>query len=175
MSTYEWLLFLHLLAAFLLVSGLVTEALSGLAFRTLLVGVLPAYILMRVGAEWIDSEEGVPDDVDWIGIGYAVADGGLLLTIIATVLAWRAKRRGAAGPGGLGRGVLGLAAVLLLAYAVAIWAMTVRSRPGPPARRDPPSSACRRPRDHAGRGLRAHDLRRKPSSRDRPRHRILLP
>src|SRR5687767_13933989 len=103
-----------------------TEALSGLAFRTLRAGVLPAYILMRVGAEWIASEEGVPDDVDWIGIGYAVADGGLLLTIIAAVLAWRAKRRGATGPGGLGRGVLGLTAVLIVAYGVAIWAMTAK-------------------------------------------------
>jgi hypothetical protein len=134
-------LFLHVAGAMLLVGALVVVAatmagalrggdgagaLTGLAFRTLLIGVLPAYVLMRVGAEWIASEEGVPDDVDWIGIGYAVADGGLLLTIIATVLAWRAKRRGAAGPGGLGRGVLGLAAVLLVAYGVAIWAMTAK-------------------------------------------------
>jgi len=134
-------LFLHVAGAMLLVGALVvvvattaaalrggdgTEALSGLAFRTLLVGVLPAYILMRVGAEWIASEEGVPDDVDWIGIGYAVADGGLLLTIIATVLAWRAARRGAAGPGGLGRGALVLAALLIVAYGVAIWAMTAK-------------------------------------------------
>jgi hypothetical protein len=140
-DAWNFPLFLHVAGAMLLVGALVvvvattaaaqrggdgTEALSGLAFRTLLIGVLPAYVLMRVGAEWIASEEGVPDDVDWIGIGYAVADGGLLLTIIAAVLAWRAKRRGTAGPGGLGRGVLGLAAVLLVAYGVAIWAMTAK-------------------------------------------------
>ena len=88
--------------------------------------MLPAYILMRGGAEWIGSKEDVPDDVDWIGIGYSVADGGLLLTIIAAVLAWRAARRGAAGPGGLGRAVLVLAAVLIVAYGVAIWAMTAK-------------------------------------------------
>ena len=132
---------MHVAGAMLLVGALVvvvattagalrggdgSEALAGLAFRTLLVGVLPAYILMRAGAEWIVSEEGVPGDVDWIGIGYAVADGGLLLTIIAAVLAWRAARRGAAGPGGLGRGVLVLAAVLLVAYGVAIWAMAAK-------------------------------------------------
>jgi hypothetical protein len=140
-DAWNFPLFLHVAGAMLLVGALVvvvattaaalrggdgTEALSGLAFRTLLIGVLPAYVLMRVGAEWIASESGVPDDVDWIGIGYAVADGGLLLTIIAAVLAWRAKRRAAAGPGGLGRGVLGLAAVLLVAYGVAIWAMTAK-------------------------------------------------
>src|SRR5688500_19932803 len=118
-DAWNFPLFLHVAGAMLLVGALVVvvatmaaalrggdgaEALARLAFRTLLIGVLPAYVLMRVGAEWIASEEGVPDDVDWIGIGYAVADGGLLLTIIATVFAWRAKRRGAAGPGGLGRG-----------------------------------------------------------------------
>jgi hypothetical protein len=88
--------------------------------------VLPAYILMRAGAEWIASEEDVPDDVDWISIGYGTADGGLLLTLIAAVLAWRAARRGAVGPGGLGRGVLVLALILILAYGVAIWAMAAK-------------------------------------------------
>ena len=102
------------------------QVLTGVAFRTLLVGVLPAYILMRAGAEWIASEEDVPRDVEWVGIGYAVADGGLLLTIIAAVVAWRAARPGAAGPGGLGRGVLVLAAVLIVAYGVAIWAMAAK-------------------------------------------------
>jgi hypothetical protein len=140
-DSWDFPLFLHVAGAMLLVGALVVvvaamagalrrgdgaEVLTGLAFRTLLIGVLPTYILMRAGAEWIASEEDVPDDVDWIGIGYAVADGGLLLTIIAAVLAWRAARRGAAGPGGLGRGVLVLAAVLIVAYGVAIWAMTAK-------------------------------------------------
>jgi hypothetical protein len=140
-DAWDFPLFLHVAGAMLLVGAMVVvvatmggalrggdgaQPLAGLAFRTLLVGVLPAYILMRAGAEWIASEENVPDDVDWIGIGYAVADGGLLLTIIAAVLAWRAARRGATGPGGLGRGVLVLAAVLIVAYGVAIWAMTAK-------------------------------------------------
>jgi hypothetical protein len=96
-----------------------------LAFRGLLLGVLPAYVVMRGGAEWIASEEDVGEPA-WIGLGYAVADGGLLLAIVATVVAWRATRRGEAGPGGLGRAVVGLSAVLLVAYAVAIWAMTAK-------------------------------------------------
>jgi hypothetical protein len=136
-------LFVHVAGAMLLVGALVVvvatmagalrrgdgvEVLTSLAFRSLLIGVLPAYILMRAGAEWIASEEDVPDDADWIGIGYSTADGGLLLTIIAAVLAWRAARRGAAGPGALGRAVLVLAAVLIAAYGVAIWAMA--SKPG---------------------------------------------
>ena len=102
-----------------------TVALTRLAYRGLLIGVLPAYLVMRVGAEWIASkaEWGEPS---WIGIGYSVADGGLLLTIIATVVAWRATKRGDAGPGGAGRAVVFLAGFLLLAYVVAIWAMTTK-------------------------------------------------
>jgi hypothetical protein len=134
-------LFVHVAGAMLLVGALVVvfvamggalrrgdgvEVLTGLAYRMLLIGVLPAYIVMRAGAEWIGAEEDVPDDAGWIGIGYMTADGGLLLTIIAAVVAWRAAKRGADGPGGLGRAVLVLAAVLLVAYAVAIWAMTAK-------------------------------------------------
>jgi hypothetical protein len=99
--------------------------LSRLSLRTLLLGVLPSYIVMRAGAEWIASEEAVGDP-GWVGIGYATADGGLLLTLIAIGLAWRAARRGADGAGGLGRAVAVLAAVLLIAFAVAIWAMTAK-------------------------------------------------
>ena len=142
-DSWDFPLFLHVAGAMLLVGALVVvvvatgaalrrgagvEVLTALAFRTLLIGVIPAYLLMRGGAEWLASEEVVPDDLDWIGIGYSVADGGLLLTLIAAVLAWRAARRGAAGPGGLGRAVFVLAAVLILAYGVAIWAMA--GKPG---------------------------------------------
>jgi hypothetical protein len=140
-DAWDFPLLLHVAGAMLLVGALVVvvasmgnalrrgdgaEVLTGLAFRALLLGVLPAYILMRVGAEWIASKEDVPDDVDWIGIGYMVSDGGLLLWIIAAVVAWRAARRGAAGPGGLGRAVVVLSGILLVAYAVAIWAMTTK-------------------------------------------------
>ena len=138
---FDFPLFLHVAGAMLLVGALAVvvattavalrdgdgvEVLTRLAFRTLLIGVIPAYVLMRVGAEWIASEEGVPDDLAWIGIGYGIADGGLLLTLIAVLLAWRATRRGATGPGGLGRAVFVLAALLVLAYGVAIWAMATK-------------------------------------------------
>jgi hypothetical protein len=133
-------LFVHVAGAMLLVGALVVvlavsagaarggdgaAALSRLSLRTLLLGVLPSYIVMRGGAEWIADEEAVGDP-GWVGIGYATADGGLLLTLIAIVLAWRAARRGADGPGAMGRAVSVLAAVLLLAFAVAIWAMTAK-------------------------------------------------
>jgi hypothetical protein len=133
-------LFVHVAGAMLLVGALVVvvaatasalrrgddaAALTRLAFRGLLLGVLPAYVVMRTSAEWIASEEAVGDP-SWVGIGYGIADGGLLFTIIAAVLAWRAARRGADGPGGAGRAVLVLSALLIVAYAVALWAMTAK-------------------------------------------------
>jgi hypothetical protein len=133
-------LFVHVAGAMLLVGAVVVVlvlsagalrrgdgavALARLAYRTLLLGVLPGYVIMRVGAEWVASEEDVGDPT-WVGIGYSTADGGLLLAIIATVLAWRGARRGPNGPGVPGRVVVALCAVLLVAYAVAIWAMTTK-------------------------------------------------
>jgi hypothetical protein len=102
-----------------------TVVLTRLAFRGLVLGVLPAYVVMRAGAEWVASTAEFGDPA-WIGIGYSVGDGGLLLAIIAAVLAWRATRRGAAAPCGLGRAVVALSGLLLVAYAVAIWAMTTK-------------------------------------------------
>ena len=131
-------LLVHVAGAMLLVGALVVVAattaaalrrdgdvavLTRFSFRALLLGVLPSYIVMRVSAEWVASEEAVGDP-GWVGIGYATADGGLLLTIIAIVLAWRAARRGADRSGGSSRAVFVLSALLILAYVVAIWAMT---------------------------------------------------
>jgi hypothetical protein len=133
-------LFVHVGGAMLLVAALVIVAaamgaavrrgdgalaLTRLAYRALLLGVVPAYVVMRAGAEWIVSKEGV-GDASWVGIGYSTADGGLVLVVIAAVLAWRATRRGDGAPGGVGRAVVVLSGVLLLAYAVAIWAMTTK-------------------------------------------------
>jgi len=133
-------LFFHIGGAMLLVAALVVVAaamgaavrrgdgaleLTRVAYRALLLGVLPAYVVMRAGAEWIVSKEGV-GDASWVGVGYSTSDGGLLLVIIAAVLAWRATRRGNDAPGGAGRAVVVLAGLLLLAYAVAIWAMTTK-------------------------------------------------
>ena len=109
-------LFVHVLGAVALVGTLVVvlavsagaarggdgaATLSRLSFRTLLIGVLPSFIVMRVGAEWIASEEGVEEQT-WVGIGYITSDVGLLLTLIAIGLAWRASRRGTAGARGHG-------------------------------------------------------------------------
>jgi hypothetical protein len=135
-------LLVHIAGAMLLVAALVVVAivvvaalrrpddaavLTRLGFRALLLGVLPADIVMRVGAEWVASKENLGDSTStWLGIGYSTADGGLVLAIVATVLAWRATRRSADGPGGLGRATVVLAGVLLVAYAVTLWAMATK-------------------------------------------------
>jgi len=137
-------LFLHVLGAMLLVGTLFAVALAtaigwrrsddaaGLtrfSLLTLLIGVLPSYILMRIGAQWTEAEQDYPDDFDaaWIGIGYITADAGALLiivSIILSVIGLRKLRRGAGIRFGRAVGIISI--LLLAAYIVAVWAMTVK-------------------------------------------------
>jgi hypothetical protein len=126
-------LFLHVLSAIVLVGTLVLAATSvashnlRLAFRALLFGAIPSWIVMRVAAQWTFSEQGW-DEVDpepaWIGIGFIASEATLLLIIAATVCAWRGARRERGG--GLRTATLVLTGVVLVAYLVAIWAMTTK-------------------------------------------------
>jgi hypothetical protein len=123
-------LFLHILGAMAVVGSVVlvaTQVAAGnmrLGFRTLLVAVIPSWIVMRVAAQWIASKEGW-DDVDpspaWLDIGYGTSEGSFLLLLIATVCAGFAARR--ARGGGLRTATLVLVGISLAAYVVAIWAM----------------------------------------------------
>lgn len=135
-------LLVHVAGAMLLIGSLVTVAalllltwrgdspgLIRLGFRALLIAALPSYVLMRVGAEWINSKENIPDGVGWIGIGYITSDAGLLLLLVSTILtglAARRARRESGGGGTLGRVVTVLTLVLVAAYVVAVWAMTTK-------------------------------------------------
>jgi hypothetical protein len=106
-----------------------SAAMVRLGYRSLLLGVVPSWILMRAGAGWIASKEGLTNSkVSWIGIGFSTADGGAVLIIIATVLAGFAVRRlrGTDGASGLGRAATILVAVLVVAYVVTLWAMTTK-------------------------------------------------
>jgi hypothetical protein len=126
-------LFVHLLGAMVLVGSLVlvvTQIAANnlrLGFRTMLVAVIPSWIVMRVAAQWIASKEHV-DDIDptpaWVDIGYSTSEGSFLLLLIATVCAGIAARR--ARGGGLRTATLVLVAISLIAYAVAIWAMSTK-------------------------------------------------
>ena len=137
-------LFVHVLGAMLLVGALAVVviaifrgrrdperavALTRFGLRAIPWGVLPAYIVMRVGAQWVEAVQDYPDDFDpnWIGIGYVTADIGLLLTLVSLVLAAIGLKKLRAG-GGLGyaRAVGILSVIVLLGYLLAVWAMTAK-------------------------------------------------
>lgn len=69
------------------------------------------------------------DPPSWIELGYAVSNPGLLLLIVATVLTGtgtRRTRRQAGGVTTLDRVATVLLAVSVVAYLMAIWAMTTK-------------------------------------------------
>jgi hypothetical protein len=135
-------LFLHVLGAGLLVGMLFavgfavvlgwrrdgdTLAFTRFGLRTLLIGVFPAYVLMRVGAEWTAAEEDLPGDPAWIGIGYITADAGAVFILISMILSGISLVKLRKGGGvGLGRAVGIISLLLLAAYIVAVWAMTAK-------------------------------------------------
>lgn len=93
------------------------------AFWALLAGAIPAWVLMRAGAAWIYSKEGFSghDDPTWIGVGYLVADPGVVILLLATGFAfwWQRSNKPVAG-----RIVSGLSTLLLVLLAVAWLAMS---------------------------------------------------
>jgi uncharacterized membrane protein len=141
-------LFLHVLGAMVMVGALVTAAYFLMAarrdgsidslrtgYKALLYAALPAYLAMRVGAEWIYAKENLdelPSDPGWIGIGYGVSDVGLLLLVVSTVVAGLAVRRarqaeGGEATAGSSPAIAGwLTSLLVVAYVVAVWAMTTK-------------------------------------------------
>ena len=144
-DSWDFPLLLHVLGAMLLVGTLVLAAsalilawrdgsalLVRLGYRSLLIGALPAWIVMRGAAEWIADKEGLTGDEapSWVNIGYNTADLGFLLLLISTLLAGltvrRAGRTQRSGDGGFSRASTVLVSLVLIAYLVAIWAMTTK-------------------------------------------------
>jgi hypothetical protein len=110
--------------AVLLAEGGVAESSRRLAFRTFLIVALPAWFVMRVGAEWVRIEEfgdaGVPG---WAELGYMTAEGGGVLMIVSIVLAWQSARRDSRR---LARIAATVMAVAVVAWVVTAWAMTAK-------------------------------------------------
>jgi hypothetical protein len=136
-------LFIHVLGAMVMVGALVLAATYlfiarrdgsvesvNAGFRSLLYAALPAFIVMRAGAEWIADKEGLKDsNLTWVGIGYGASDVGALLIIVTTVvsgLALRRARREGSRPGRGASVAAWLVAVLIALYVVAIWAMATK-------------------------------------------------
>ena len=98
------------------------DRLRRVAFRTLLIVGLPAYVVFRIGAQWIYDKEfpDVDEDPAWVGIGYIVSDLGALLFLISLILAgvavWKPK-------GWLSKTSGVLSVIILIGLVVAVWAM----------------------------------------------------
>jgi len=142
-DSWDLPLFIHVLGAMVMVGALVLAAsylfaaarggsleATNAGFRSLLYAALPAFIVMRAGAEWIADKENVKDsDATWIGIGYMASDLGALLIIVTTIvsgLALRRARREGSRPGRGTTVAAWLVAVLIALYVVAIWAMATK-------------------------------------------------
>ena len=131
-NEWDFPLFLHIFGATILVGGLVTavglqgeawrrqepsevRAFSRWGFLALLTVVLPGWLLMRVGAQWIYSKVG------WSGDGLPI----LVVTIVLAGLGARQLRSGGSSSI-LSRIATPLAVLLLVAYLVTVWAMTAK-------------------------------------------------
>lgn len=132
-----WPLFLHVLGAMTLVGALLAVALVSwvawqrpdlavlrrAAWSGLIAVALPAYIVMRLAGQWIYSEEGFSgkNDPTWLGVGFGVADMGLLLLLVTIGVAfwWRRSAKPVAG-----RIVAGLSSVYLVLLGIAWLAMS---------------------------------------------------
>ncbi|MFN2470100.1 MAG: hypothetical protein ABR583_03750 [Gaiellaceae bacterium] len=142
-SDWEVPLFLHVAGAMVLVGALFAvavalvaawraedadaAALTRFSYRTLFLAALPAFIAMRIGAQWVLSEspyEAV--DLGWVGVGYLVSDLGGVALIASLVLAGIGLRRAGPRSQTLARAVTVLTLVLLAAYLIAVWAMTTK-------------------------------------------------
>ena len=142
-SGQDFPLLLHIVGATLVFGALLASAscialacgqerLLRVGYYSLLLVALPGWILMRLSGEWIYRKQGwngLPDtlrDPTWLRIGFGVADWGALLFILALILGGVAMRRLRHGHGAtqLLQATMGLALVIALGYAVAVWAMT---------------------------------------------------
>jgi uncharacterized membrane protein len=148
-DSWNFPLLLHVLGAAVLVGALVTAVaaqflgwrardnaevatFSRLSFRALLFIAFPAWWVMRISAQWIYSKEGwdeVESEPGWIGVGFITSEAGGVLLLVAIILAGIGVRRGRRAEGG-GRTLARIATVLttliLVAFLVAVWAMTAK-------------------------------------------------
>jgi hypothetical protein len=130
-------LFLHVLGAIALFGGVASVAVLAIAalrerahsamlqraaFMTTLLLVWPAYVAMRIGAQWVASNEHLDKNPPgWINVGFAVSDGGIVLLALVTLLGWLSPRRPRAG-----RFLAALSVLYVIALGVAWFAMSAK-------------------------------------------------
>ena len=142
-------LLVHVFGAMVLVGGLVTAlafqvlgwrrheppaaaSLARLAFRTLLFVAFPAWWVMRIGAQWIYSEEdweSAAEEPAWLGVGWITSEGGGVFLLVGLILAGIGARRlgrSDTGSSALVRISTVLVTVAALFFVVAVWAMSAK-------------------------------------------------
>ena len=130
-----WPLFLHVFGAMTLFGAVLTAVItSTVAWRRpdvpilhkatfwALVSGVPDYVVFRIAAQFIYSDEkDVYAGRNWIGIGFFVSDGGLLIFLAAIGCAYWWMRSGTPSAG---RIVAGLSSVYLVLLALGWLAMS---------------------------------------------------
>ena len=115
--------------------GSAAVGLRRLALKTVVMGVLPSFIVMRVAAQWTVSEENLPpavEDQTWLTIGYITGELGIPLVLASVVLAAvglkRLRTEGAGDDAGAGqaRAVQVIGIIMIVAYLVTIWARAAK-------------------------------------------------
>jgi hypothetical protein len=107
-TSWDLPLFLHVAGAMTLVGVVATtlvlafagvrrpgeQGLARSAFLSLL-AALPAWVVMRIGAEWTYSKEHFTghNDPTWLGIGFAAADAGLIILLVGVGIAYAWSRQ----------------------------------------------------------------------------------
>ena len=104
-------------------AGMQANGYSAAAVKTLLFAAIPAWLVMRLCAQWIYSKEfgSGGHDPTWVGIGFIVGDLGLLILLLTTGFAFWWNRSGKAVAG---RIVTGLSSLYLVMLAIAWLAMS---------------------------------------------------
>ena len=136
-DSWNFPLFLHVLGA-IAVTGATAAAfacalsasrwpwLRGVVARTLLLAVFPSWLLMRVAGQWVESKEDIQGDPGWLGVGFIVGDLGLILLIVAMIVAAIGVRR--PDRGWTNKTVAAITGLYLVALLVAMFAMS--GKPG---------------------------------------------
>ena len=142
-GTQDFALLLHLVGATVVFGALLASATSILLSRddtrllrlgyfSLLLVALPGLILLRIAGQWLyqlESWDKLPPQISeptWLSIGFIVADFGGILFLVALLLGGIGVRRMRSGTGGimLVKATTVISLVLIVGYAVAVWAMT---------------------------------------------------
>ena len=97
--------------------------LRGLAFKIGFFVLVPAWIMLRAAAGWIDSKEYPHHEPGWVGVGYPVTEGGALLIIVMLILGWISRRKRESRAAAV---VPWLATIYLVALGVAWFAMSAK-------------------------------------------------